>query len=210
MPKIPALPPMTSPDGADELPIEDVSVGTTKYITLTRLKEWFQALAGWVTTAMIGDGQVTSTKMTNSEQAFMISRLNTATASATGWQPLPTDTVVASNGCTIASGYKVTVPRAGRYDAGCVLRYASGGTGSRGLRITLYRAGVLVEDQGCGQFLTDPSIFSTGTTLNCQANDVIWFEMYSGTSFTPTGYNNIESGPDRAFVTRLWVSENRA
>lgn len=53
MPKIPALPPMTSPDGADELPIEDVSVGTTKYITLTRLKEWLQSVAGWVTASNI-------------------------------------------------------------------------------------------------------------------------------------------------------------
>ena len=62
MPKIPALPPMTSPDGADQLPIEDVSTTNTKYITLTRLKEWLQSLAGWVTTAMIGDNQVTFAK----------------------------------------------------------------------------------------------------------------------------------------------------
>ncbi len=48
MPKIPALPPMTSVDTLDELPIEDVSAGTTKYITLTKLKEWFQTLTSWV------------------------------------------------------------------------------------------------------------------------------------------------------------------
>lgn len=53
MPKIPALPPMTSVDTADEIPIEDVSAGTTKYITLTKLKEWFQSLTGWITAAMI-------------------------------------------------------------------------------------------------------------------------------------------------------------
>lgn len=63
MPKIPALPPMTSPDGADELPIEDVSTSNTKYITLTRLKEWLQSLVGWVTTAMIGNKQVTADKL---------------------------------------------------------------------------------------------------------------------------------------------------
>lgn len=58
MPKIPALPPMTSPDGADELPIEDVSTGNTKYITLTRLKEWLQALTGWVTGPMMANDSV--------------------------------------------------------------------------------------------------------------------------------------------------------
>lgn len=66
MPKIPALPPITSPDGADELPIEDVSTSTTKYITLTKLKEWLQAITGFVTTAMIGDSQVTATKLSTS------------------------------------------------------------------------------------------------------------------------------------------------
>lgn len=48
MPKIPALPPMTTVDTADQIPIEDVSTGNTKYITLTKLKEWFQSLAAWV------------------------------------------------------------------------------------------------------------------------------------------------------------------
>lgn len=63
MPKIPALPPMTSPDAADELPIEDVSANTTKYITLTKLKEWFQALTNFVVTAMITDAAVTWAKI---------------------------------------------------------------------------------------------------------------------------------------------------
>lgn len=65
MPKIPALPPMTSVDTADELPIEDVSAGTTKYITLTKLKEWFQSLAGWITTAMIADANITPPKISS-------------------------------------------------------------------------------------------------------------------------------------------------
>lgn len=53
MPKIPALPPMTTADALDEIPIEDVSASTTKYITLTKLKEWFQSLAAWITPSMI-------------------------------------------------------------------------------------------------------------------------------------------------------------
>lgn len=65
MPKIPSYPPMTAPDGADEIPIEDISAGQTKYITLTKLKEWFQSLTLWITTAMIADAAVTKAKMTN-------------------------------------------------------------------------------------------------------------------------------------------------
>lgn len=63
MPKIPALPPITSPDGADQLPIEDVSAGATKYITLTGIKTWLQSIASLITTAMIGDTQVTKSKL---------------------------------------------------------------------------------------------------------------------------------------------------
>jgi hypothetical protein len=63
MVKISALPPMTSPDGDDEAPIVDDSVGSTKKFTLTLLKEWLQSLVGWITTAMIGADQVTATKI---------------------------------------------------------------------------------------------------------------------------------------------------
>lgn len=48
MPKISALPPMTSTDGDDESPIVDDSVGTTKKLTLTQLKEWLQSLSAWI------------------------------------------------------------------------------------------------------------------------------------------------------------------
>lgn len=63
MPKISAYPPMTSPDGADVVPIVDVSATQTKKITLTALKEWLQSLTSWITTAMIGDLQITTAKL---------------------------------------------------------------------------------------------------------------------------------------------------
>ena len=44
MPKISALPVITSPDSADELPIVDTSTSSTKKMTLTKLKEWLQSL----------------------------------------------------------------------------------------------------------------------------------------------------------------------
>lgn len=52
MPKISALPPMTSADGDDEAPIVDDSASSTKRFTLTVLKEWLQSLTSWVTPAM--------------------------------------------------------------------------------------------------------------------------------------------------------------
>lgn len=53
MPKISALPNQTAPDGADELPTNDVSVSTTKKMTLTIFKQWFQAMTDFVKSAMI-------------------------------------------------------------------------------------------------------------------------------------------------------------
>lgn len=53
MPKITALPAMTSADGADPAPIVDDSAGTTKKITLTKMKEWLQSLTDWITGGMI-------------------------------------------------------------------------------------------------------------------------------------------------------------
>lgn len=53
MPKISALPPMTTPDAADEAPIVDTSVTTTKKWTLTLLKTYLQSLSAWVTSTMV-------------------------------------------------------------------------------------------------------------------------------------------------------------
>lgn len=63
MPKISALPPMTTADAADEAPIVDTSVSTTKKWTLTLLKTYLQSLVGWLTTAMIADNAVTAVKL---------------------------------------------------------------------------------------------------------------------------------------------------
>lgn len=60
MPKINALPPMTTAADDDVLAVDDVSASNaTKKLTLTKLKEWLQSLVGWITTAMIGDLQIT-------------------------------------------------------------------------------------------------------------------------------------------------------
>lgn len=53
MPKISALPPMTTADAADEQPIVDTSVGNTKKWTLTLLKTYLISLTTWVIGNMI-------------------------------------------------------------------------------------------------------------------------------------------------------------
>lgn len=65
MPKINALPPMTAPDGDDVFAADDVSTTNkdTKKLSLTGLKEWLQSLAGWITTAMLGDSQINASKI---------------------------------------------------------------------------------------------------------------------------------------------------
>lgn len=64
MPKISALPALTAAADGDEIPINDISDsgGTTKKMTLTKLKEYLQALVGWITTAMVADGAITAAK----------------------------------------------------------------------------------------------------------------------------------------------------
>lgn len=47
MPKIPTYPNLTSPDAADEFPIEDTSAGTTKRLNLGNLRTWLGA-SGWI------------------------------------------------------------------------------------------------------------------------------------------------------------------
>ena len=63
MPKISALPPMTTAAADDEAPIVDDSATQTKKFTLTVLKEWFQSLVGWITAAMVEAGAITPEKL---------------------------------------------------------------------------------------------------------------------------------------------------
>lgn len=62
MPKISALPPAGSLHDDDETPFVDDSTSQTKKFTLAGLKAWLQSLASWITTAMIGNNQVTAIK----------------------------------------------------------------------------------------------------------------------------------------------------
>lgn len=53
MPKISALPALVTAAADDEIPVNDVSETETRKMTLTVLKEWLQALPGWISKTMI-------------------------------------------------------------------------------------------------------------------------------------------------------------
>lgn len=98
MRKISALPPMTSADGDDEAPIVDDSATTTKKFTLTLLKEWLQSLVGWITTAMVGDKQITAAKIDLSTLGIADSIVNTQqSTSSTSYTDLSTTQSVTVN-----------------------------------------------------------------------------------------------------------------
>lgn len=83
MPKIIGLPPNTEGlQEADLVPIRNMSNSTTEKATFTQIKELFQSIAGWITTAMIGDAQVSAEKLkaTIAAKAYRSSAFNLTTS----------------------------------------------------------------------------------------------------------------------------------
>ena len=80
MPKISALPVITSPDSADELPIVDTSTSSTKKMTLTKLKEWLQSLER-VATATLTNKDLSS--LTNTFQDKLLANVAPSSAFST-------------------------------------------------------------------------------------------------------------------------------
>ena len=63
MPKISALPPITTLATDDENPAKDTSAGSTGKWTFATLKTWLQSLTGWITNGMLASSSVDSTKI---------------------------------------------------------------------------------------------------------------------------------------------------
>lgn len=195
MPKIPGLPLMNSPDGADEIPIEDVSVTTTKYITLTKLKEWLQSLVGWITTAMIADDAVTNAKWTNT---YRFSAYRNAALTPSGTQQITFDAEdfdIGSNYNT--SNGRFTAPIAGTY----LFTFTASTANPNRLLMYLYKNGSAVV-RGQDYFSGYGSNASMSSLLNLAANDYV--ECYINTSVQAL---SVGSGSDRTQFQGFLVSQ---
>lgn len=102
MPKISALPPLSTADDADEAPIVDTSVTTTKKWTLALLKTYLQAAVAWISTAMLADSLITGAKIATT--AIRLGYSGTIGGSTTS----------ASFGTATNGSIAVTVPAGGR------------------------------------------------------------------------------------------------
>lgn len=113
MPKISALPPMTTADAADEAPIVDTSATTTKKWTLTLLKTYLQSLTAWVTSTMLV-GIDKSLLTTDSNPYKFKAYRNAALTTAVGYQKIVLDTELFDTNNNFATG-TFTAPVSGFY-----------------------------------------------------------------------------------------------
>lgn len=111
MPKISALPPLTTADAADEAPIVDTSATTTKKWTLTLLKTYLQSLAGWLTTAMVADDAITDAKLIYGKLRRRQggSATNWGTTGTTNYEYSGTDVFVQGGSIALTNGAGITV-----------------------------------------------------------------------------------------------------
>lgn len=117
MPKISALPPMTTADAADEAPIVDTSATTTKKWTLTLLKTYLQSLTAWVTSTMVAG--IDKSLLTTDSNPYKFYAYKTSAQSLT----ISTFTVVGVNievfdtngNYDNATNYRYTAPVSGFY-----------------------------------------------------------------------------------------------
>lgn len=116
MPKISALPPMTTADAADEAPIVDTSATTTKKWTLTLLKTYLQSLTAWVTSTMlvgIDKSLLTTDSNPYKFSAYRGSAFNTV--NGYGKMSLSSELFDTNNNFDSATNYRYTAPVSGFY-----------------------------------------------------------------------------------------------
>lgn len=183
MPKISALPPMTSPDAADEAPIVDTSTTSTKKWTLTLLKTYLQSLASWVTTAMINAAAVTPAKWTN---PYKFSVYRSASQSVVNGTPtkinFDTELYDSNNNFNNSTTYRYVAPVNGfyRFDAAVEGTTASGGFSI----LYLYKNGVNLKQLNKIYIGTATGAGAgSGTEVQLAAGDYVEIFLYlTGTS----------------------------
>lgn len=140
MPKISALPPMSSAAADDEAPIVDDSVATTKKFTLTVLKEWLQSLTAWISPAMWTNPYKFSVYKTSS--TTLSSGVNTKIS-------YDNENFDTNNNFDAVTNFRYTAPVSGFYYI-----YFQAGMGSAGLgtgefaQVFMYKNGVSFRQSG--------------------------------------------------------------
>lgn len=197
MPKISALPSMTAPDGADPAPIVDDSVGSTKKITLTAMKEWLQSLAGWISTAMIASAAVTPPKWRN---LYKFSAYRAAAhTSANFYQKVSFDTTAWDTSSNLTTNNRFVAPVAGYYhfDAVC----GNTAAGATAIFTALYKNGVSAKI-GAGAN-TAPNGAWSGVHANLLLAAADYVEVY----FIGGNGSTMEVGANKCYFEGFIISE---
>lgn len=163
MPKISALPPLTSPDGDDESPIVDDSATTTKKLTLTGLKEWLQTVVGWITASMISGLDKSLLTTDSNPYKFRAYRSSawTMTNGAAAKLQCNTENFDTNSNYDATTNYRYTAPVAGFYQFNAAIT-AAFDVGDI-YRIYLYKNGAVVSS---GNAIVVSSTFSQTLTVS--------------------------------------------
>lgn len=200
MPKISALPPMTTADAADEAPIVDTSVSTTKKWTLTLLLSYLQSLTSWLTTAMYTNASVTPDKWTNPYR-FRASRNAAAnTGGAGAFAKITFDTEQYDINNNFATG-TYTAPLAGAYHFSYRAKWVTGGIEQ--YQSALYKNGAAIS-LGTNEMTAAIEHATTqgSDTILLAANDTI--DVYVTTS---GGAKALEVGATACYLAGFLVSK---
>jgi hypothetical protein len=192
MPKISALPTITTPDGSDELAIVDVSDNTTKRITLTKVKDWLVSLVGWITTAMIADKAVTSEKL-SATVAFRAYRSLSDSVSTTPEKVAMEELSFDIGGNYDLDNLRFEVPYDGIYDIFGQVYFTDPGDNNRVLCFIFVNGSLAAGSQiGTAGGTTDPSI-TVRDLVSLTAGDYveIYAQVTSGSVALATGSTKI-------------------
>jgi len=185
MPKISALPPMTTADAADEAPIVDTSVTTTKKWTLTLLKTYLQSLTNFITDAMVTEGSI-ALKRLSATVAFYGYKASGTQATTNGSAKVTLNGEVFDQGSNFdsATNSRFVAPVNGIYQFSGGIRFANGAS-ARCIAL-LYKNGALYSagtSTGADTFAGS----SVSATIKLAATDYI--ELYHTSN---TAANNFD------------------
>lgn len=158
MPKISALPPMTTADAADEAPIVDTSATTTKKWTLTLLKTYLQSLTAWVTSTMLSGIDKSLLTTDSNPYKFFVYR-NAAQNSSAAFAKINFDAerFDTNNNFDSTTNYRYTAPVSGFYQFNAQVAIPISGAGNDNV-CAIYKNG---------------TIWSWGTEVSAPMNSVI-------------------------------------